>query len=57
MEKPKYQRIIIKISGEALGGENGSGIDNAMVNYVVEQIKRVSEMGVQNGIIVGGGNF
>ena len=38
MEKPKYQRIIIKISGEALGGENGSGIDNAMVNYVVEQI-------------------
>lgn len=57
MEKPKYQRIIIKISGEALGGENGSGIDNAMVNYVVEQIKRVSEMGVQIGIIVGGGNF
>lgn len=57
MEKPKYQRIIIKISGEALGGENGSGIDNAMVNYVVAQIKRVAEMGVQIGIIVGGGNF
>ncbi len=57
MAQPKYRRIIIKISGEALGGENGTGIENSMVNYVVDQIKRVSEMGVQIGIIVGGGNF
>lgn len=57
MSKAVYKRVIIKLSGEALAGEKGSGIDSAMVDYVVDQIKRVTEEGVEVGIIVGGGNF
>ncbi len=57
MSKAAYKRVIIKLSGEALAGEKGSGIDAVMVDYVVDQIKRVTESGVQVGIIVGGGNF
>lgn len=57
MTKAAYKRVIIKLSGEALAGEKGSGIDAVMVDYVVDQIKRVTESGVQVGIIVGGGNF
>ena len=57
MSKAAYKRVIIKLSGEALAGEKGSGIDTGMVDYVVGQIKKVTEEGVQVGIIVGGGNF
>ena len=57
MSKAVYKRVIIKLSGEALAGEKGSGIDSSMVDYVVDQIKRVTEEGVEVGIIVGGGNF
>ncbi len=57
MSKAVYKRVIIKLSGEALSGSKGVGIDASMVDYVVDQIKRVTEQGVQVGIIVGGGNF
>lgn len=57
MATTKYKRVIIKLSGEALAGENGVGINPAVVNNVVEQIKAVKELGVQIGIIIGGGNF
>ena len=57
MDKAAYKRVIIKLSGEALSGDKGMGIDEEMVSYVVDQIKRVVEEGVQVGIIVGGGNF
>lgn len=57
MSKAAYKRVIIKLSGEALAGEKGFGIDAGMVDYVVDQIKRVTEEGVEVGIIVGGGNF
>ncbi len=53
----KYKRVVIKISGEALAGPSGTGIDNQIVNRVVGQIKRVRELGVDVGIIIGGGNF
>ena len=53
----KYQRIVIKLSGEALAGEAGFGVDNAKVEKVVEQIGKVAKMGVQVAIIIGGGNF
>ncbi|MDE6275479.1 MAG: UMP kinase [Clostridia bacterium] len=53
----KYKRAIIKLSGEALAGEKGFGIDESVVSYVVEQIKNVYNMGVEIGIIIGGGNF
>ncbi len=53
----KYKRAIIKLSGEALAGEKGFGIDETVVSYVVNQIKSVYELGVEIGIIIGGGNF
>lgn len=54
---PKYKRVIIKLSGEALAGQKGFGIDQKTVEYVVSQIKTVVESGVEVGIIIGGGNF
>lgn len=52
-----YKRVIIKISGEALAGEHGTGINNKVVNEVVEQIRKVHELDIDIGIIIGGGNF
>lgn len=53
----KYKRIVIKLSGEALAGEKGFGIDEDVVAGVVDQLVRVHGAGVEIGIIVGGGNF
>ncbi len=52
-----YKRIVLKLSGEALAGANGNGIDDKTVALVVEQIKKIHSTGVEIGIIVGGGNF
>ena len=52
-----YKRVIIKLSGEALAGDKGFGIDESMLEYIVEQIKKVREENVEIGIIIGGGNF
>lgn len=52
-----YKRVLIKLSGEALAGKNGFGINAEEVNTVIEQIKSVVAQGVQIGIVVGGGNF
>ena len=57
MTKAKYKRVIIKLSGEALAGEKGNGIDEKTLGQVVDQIIQVRELGVEIGIIVGGGNF
>lgn len=57
MAKAIYKRVIIKLSGEALAGEKGSGIDQKVLDKVVDQIIEVKNLGVQIGIIVGGGNF
>lgn len=54
---PKYKRILLKLSGEALSGKNGFGLDFDTVLKVSESIKKVTDMGVQVGIVVGGGNF
>ena len=53
----KFKRVIIKISGEALACENGAGIDHAKLAKVSEQIVEVKNMGVQVGVVIGGGNF
>lgn len=53
----KYKRVVIKISGEALAGPSGTGIDNHIVNKVVQQIKVVHDLGIDVVIIIGGGNF
>lgn len=52
-----FKRALIKLSGEALAGKEGFGIDPNKVNEVAGQIKKVTEQGVQVGIVVGGGNF
>ncbi len=52
-----YKRVIIKLSGEALAGANGNGIDEKVLDQVTDQIIKVSKLGVEIGIIVGGGNF
>jgi uridylate kinase len=57
MKKPKYKRILLKLSGEALGGEQGVGICPEAVNDMARQIKEVRELGVQVVIVIGGGNI
>jgi len=57
MEKPVYKRVLIKISGEALAAGKGSGYDFEFVSKVCETVKKCLDMGVQVGIVVGGGNF
>ncbi|MDD4002726.1 MAG: UMP kinase [Clostridia bacterium] len=52
-----YKRVIIKLSGEALAGDNGFGLDNSKLENVVGQIGPIINKGIQIGIIVGGGNF
>ena len=57
MQQAKYKRVIIKLSGEALAGDKGNGIDESILESVVDEIIAVTTLGVQVGIIVGGGNF
>jgi uridylate kinase len=57
MPEAKYKRILLKISGEALRGGQGSSIDNSTLTRIALQIKQVTEMGVGVGIVVGGGNI
>ncbi len=52
-----YKRAIIKISGEALSGDKGFGLDEATIKGVVDQIKKVREQGIDVGLVIGGGNF
>jgi len=54
---PKYRRILLKLSGEALGGEQGVGISAPAVLSMAEQIREVRELGVQMVLVVGGGNI
>ena len=52
-----YKRAIIKISGEALSGDKGFGLDEPTIKEVVAQIKKVREAGIDVGLVIGGGNF
>jgi len=53
----KYKRVVIKLSGEALAGETGMGIDMHKLDFVCEQIADIRKLGVEIGIVIGGGNF
>ncbi|RLD46638.1 MAG: UMP kinase [Bacteroidetes bacterium] len=53
----KYKRILLKLSGESLMGKNQYGIDNERLNDYANQIKEISELGVEIGIVIGGGNI
>lgn len=57
MSEKKYNRVLLKISGEALAGEAKLGINDEVLNEISKNIKAVADLGVQVAIVVGGGNF
>jgi len=57
MEQPVYKRVLLKISGEALAGEKHFGLDFDVIGQVCDVIKECQAMGVQVGVVIGGGNF
>lgn len=57
MDEPKYKRIVLKLSGEALAGEKGFGIEPPTIAEICQEIKEVHELGVEIAIVVGGGNI
>ncbi|SNR89184.1 uridylate kinase [Anaerovirgula multivorans] len=57
MKTPLYKRVLLKLSGEALAGTKGFGLDTETINKIAEEIKYITEKGVQVAIVVGGGNF
>ena len=57
MSEPKYKRVLLKLSGEVLAGEQKTGVTAEIVGQICDKIKEVVEMGVQVAIVVGGGNF
>ncbi len=56
-EQPKYGRVLLKLSGEALAGDKKIGLDYSIITKICESIKKCTDIGVQMGIVVGGGNF
>ena len=57
MSKPIYKRILLKLSGEALQGDEGFGIDPSILDRMALEIKELIEMGVEVGVVLGGGNL
>ena len=57
IQELKYPRVLLKLSGEALAGDKGFGIDPPVVERLTEEVKAVSQMGVALGIVLGGGNI
>jgi uridylate kinase len=55
--KPAYKRILLKLSGEALMGDDAYGINTAMLASIVAEIRSIAELGVELGIVIGGGNI
>jgi uridylate kinase len=57
LTKPVYQRVLLKLSGEALMGDQSGGISTRMLQFVAEEVKDAHDLGVEIGIVVGGGNI
>ncbi len=57
MGKSVYKRILLKLSGEALAGEQGTGINPAVINQIAQDVKAAYDTGVQIGLVIGGGNI
>ncbi len=55
--EPKYKRVILKLSGEALAGPKGFGLDDVTIRSIAAEVKKIYDAGVQIGVVVGGGNF
>src|SRR5438067_5905128 len=54
---PRYRRVVVKLSGEALAGSGSSGVDPASLSRVAEEVLSVHDLGVQVAVVVGGGNY
>ncbi|MBQ5652813.1 MAG: uridine monophosphate kinase, partial [Peptococcaceae bacterium] len=57
MDQPKYKRVILKLSGEALSGEIGFGLEETVLSSMAQQILELTQAGVEVAIVVGGGNI
>jgi len=57
MTSPRFKRVVIKLSGEALMGDQSFGIEPEMIKYVAQEILSVAELGVETAVVVGGGNI
>jgi uridylate kinase len=57
VKKRQYKRVIVKLSGEVLGGTSGSALDVDFISSLLDQIRRVCDLGIEVGIVVGGGNI
>jgi uridylate kinase len=57
MPTPKYKRVLVKLSGEALVGDQSFGISPDMINYVAGEVRSVYDLGVQTALVIGGGNI
>ncbi|WML43731.1 UMP kinase [Neobacillus sp. PS3-40] len=57
MSSPKYKRVVLKLSGEALAGDTGFGINPAVIKSIASQVKEIAELGVEIAVVVGGGNI
>jgi len=57
MNAPKYQRVLLKISGEVLAGDQGYGIDPKVIDAVSTEIKDIHDLGVEVAVVIGGGNI
>lgn len=57
MSSPKYKRVVLKLSGEALAGQDGFGINPSIIKSIAEQVKELAELGVEVAVVVGGGNI
>lgn len=55
--KPAFQRVLLKLSGEALSGDQGFGIDTHVLDYICREIASVADLGVEIAVVIGGGNF
>lgn len=56
-QEPKYKRVLLKLSGEALAGERGFGIEGSVVDHLTNEIRSVAGMGIALGVVIGGGNI
>lgn len=57
MKKPVYKRVLLKLSGEALAGKNGTGISSEILKQIAREIAEVHKVGVEIGLVIGGGNI
>src|SRR3954447_8738696 len=57
MSGPKYKRVVLKLSGEALAGESSFGIHPSVIKSIAGQVKDIAELGVEVAVVVGGGNI